>query len=222
MIEEVRIALFLAMFATLAWLDLRTREASDVVFVMFGGLGAILYVFDWQDVTLLVLCLMAGSASAASLLWGMRLFGTGDLFAVFAGLVICPVYDGIVPTVLPAFMGGWVLSLVSAVAWNVSLNVSDVMRNGGVFLEVSDGRMRKCAAFFLVHRQRGFERNTFLAEETVVGRRRLKFGMKPPDQEFARTGTTRYVECACPLLLFTAAAAFMLLLAHGHIVSFMA
>ena len=219
MIEDIRIVLFLAMFATLAWFDFREREISDVVFMAFGSLGAILYVFDWQDMTPIVLGVMAASALAASILWKIKLFGTGDLLAVFAGLAIYPVYHGIVPTVLLVFMGGWVLSFVFTIAWNISLNASDVMRRGGVFNEVSDGRMRKCAAFFLMHRQREFEKNTFLAEETVDGIRKLKLGMKQLDQEFVKTGTAKYVEYACPLMLFAAAAAFVLLLAHAHIVS---
>ena len=69
MIEDIRIMLFLAMFATLAWFDFRERETSDVAFMAFGGLGAALYVFDWQDMTLTVLYVMAASALAAFALW---------------------------------------------------------------------------------------------------------------------------------------------------------
>ena len=218
--EEIRIALFLAMFAVLGWFDLRTREIDTRVFVAFGGAGVLLYAFDWHEVTQLAVLLAGGMASGAFVLWRVRLFGTGDLFAVFAGTAICPVHAGIVvfpahegvlPAMLPVLAGGWALSLGYAVSWNVLLNASDVARRGGVFCEVADSWARKCSAFFMVHRQRRFEGHVFVAEETAGGRRRLKLGIKPPDQEFARTGTAKYVECASPLMLFSAVAAFVLL-----------
>lgn len=218
--EEIRIALFLAMFAVLGWFDLRTREIDTRVFVAFGGAGVLLYAFDWHGVTQLAVLLAGGMASGALVLWRARLFGTGDLLAVFAGTAICPAHagmvmfpahEGVLPAMLPVLAGGLVLSLASAVSWNVVLNVSDVARRGGVFCEVADCRARKCAAFFTVHRQRRFERHVFVAEETAGGRRMLKLGTKPPDQEFARIGTAKYVECASPLMLFSAVAAFVLL-----------
>lgn len=212
--EEIRVTLLLVMFAVLAWRDFRTREINDCVFMVFGGLGALLYAFDWQDVTQFVLTMMAGTALGAFLFWKAGLFGTGDLLAVFAGVVIYPVYAGMLPTMLLVLMGGLVLSFMFTITWNVSLNVSDVAKRGGVFVDVTDRRTRKCAAFFLLHRQRMFEKNTFLAEKmTDDGKRKLKFGMKSTDQEFVDAGTTKYVEYACPLMLFSAAAAFALLLA---------
>ena len=220
MIEDARAVLFLAMFAVLAWFDFKDREIRGIVFVVFGGIGAALYVFDWQTIDQTALYVIAGTIVAVTVLWKAGVVGIGDLFAIFAALAIYPVYHGIIPTVLPVFMGGLVLSLVFTIAWNASLNMSDVIRRGGVFCEIADGRMRKMAAFFLVHRQRKFEKNTFLAEETVGGKRRLKLGMKETEQAFNSPGTTKYVEYACPLMLFTAASAFILVLAGSHILNF--
>ena len=204
--------LFLAMFAVLGWFDFKTRETYELIFVVFGGAGAVLYVFDWQDMTGTTLIIMACAACAMSLLWRLGLFGTGDLLAVFAGLVIYPVYgDSLMPNAVAVFIGGWALSLVFGVSWNAALNVSDVVKRGGIFKEVTDRRARKCAAFFLVHRQRRFERNTFLAEEITGSGRRLKLGLKSPNREFAKAGTAKYVEYTCPLMLFSAVAAFVLL-----------
>ena len=209
--EEARVALFLTMFAILGWRDLRTREADDRVFAAFGCAGAAMYLLDWQDVTQYTLLVMICTAWGAILLWKARMFGTGDLFAVLAGAVIYPVYGGVIPTMLLVLPGGWAAALAFAVSYNAGLNASDIVRHGRVFADVSDGRLRKCAAFFLLHRQRRFERHAFCAEEVLNGRRRLNLGMKPPDQEFAEVRDGQYVEYACPLLLFAAAAAFVLL-----------
>ena len=53
------------------------------------------------------------------------------------------------------------------------LNSSDAPMRGGLFNDVSDRRWRKCLAFFIVHRQRRFDRHAFLAESVVDGKRRL-------------------------------------------------
>lgn len=219
MLEIARMCLFLAMFAVLAWFDFRDREISGLIFLVFGAAGAVLYAFDWHEVSSTDLYVVAITSVAIIAIWKTGLFGTGDMFAAFAGLVIYPIYYWIVPTIMPVFMGGWVLSFIFILSWNASLNASDVLRRGSVFSDVSDGTSRKFVAFFTIHRQRSFEKNAFIAEETVGGRRRLKLGKKDPDQEFVSAGVSKYVEYACPLMLFTAAAAFILLLAGHHIVT---
>lgn len=205
--EEIRAIIFLAMFAVLGWLDFRTRSIDDRLFLAFGGAGAALYALDWQGTDPYAVLLILCSASAAVMVWRMGIMGTADMFAMIAGAVIYPVYGGFVPTALVVFVGAIALSVAFTVGGNVLLNSSDALR-GGVFRDVSDGRARKCAAFFLVHRQRGFERHVFLAENMVAGKRRLKMGRKPADHEFAELSTRRYVEYAAPFVTLAAASAF--------------
>ena len=108
---------------------------------------------------------------------------------------------------LMVFIGGIVFGVAFTVGGNVLLNVSDAAR-GRLFGDVSDGRMRKCVAFFLVHRQRGFDRHVFPAEGTVDGRRRLKMGHKSASQEFAEPSTRNYAGYAPPFVMFAAVSAF--------------
>ncbi len=205
--EEIRMALFLGMFAVLGWFDFRTREMDDRLFLVFGAAGAALYVLDWQNTDSYAVLLVLCSASAAVMLWRFKVFGTADMFAIITGAVIYPVYAGFMPTMLMVFIVGIVFGVAFTVGGNVLLNVSDAAR-GRLFGDVSDGRVRKCLAFFLVHRQRGFDKHVFLAENTVDGRRRLKLGRKSANQEFAGPSTRNYVEYAPPFITFAAVSAF--------------
>ena len=212
--EEIRIALFLAMFAVLGWYDFRTREMDDRLFLAFGGAGAALYVLDWQATDSYAVLLILCSASAAVMLWRLKIFGAGtaDMFAIIAGAVIYPVYAGFVPTMLVVFICAITFSLTFTIGSNVLLNTFDATR-GRLFNGMSDGKLRKCVAFFLVRRQRGFDRHAFLAENTVDGRRRLKLGRKSASQEFAKPSTWRYVEYVAPFVTFTAISAFFVVAA---------
>ena len=83
--EEIRMALFLGMFAVLGWYDFRTREIDDRLFLVFGAAGAAPYVLDWQDTDSYAVLLVLCSASAAVMLWRLKVFGTADMFAIIAG-----------------------------------------------------------------------------------------------------------------------------------------
>ena len=132
------------------------------------------------------------------------------------GASVYPVYAGFMPTMLMVFIGAIIFGVIFTVGGNVLLNVSDMMR-GGVFRDVSDGRARKCAAFFLVHRQRRFDRHVFLAENAADGKRKLKLGRKSANHEFSGPSTWRYVEYAPPFVTFIAvSAAFIMAVAHMH------
>ena len=210
--DEVRMVLFLAMFAVLAWHDFRTRKLDDKIFLVFGGAGAVLYLFDWQSTnsyeTLVVLC----SASGATVLWRFKIVGTADMFAIIAGGVIYPVHLGIIPTMLLIFVITIVLAAISTVFGNVVLNTLDATRRGGLFCDVSDKKWRKCLAFFMVHRQRKFDKHSFLAENVVDGKRRLSMGRKPGNRGFAAHSETQYVEYAMPFLTIAAVPAFILVI----------
>ncbi len=184
---------------------------NDKMFLLFGGAGAVLYVLDWQDTDSYAMMLILCSASAAVLLRRLKVCGTADMLAIIVGVVIYPVYAGFMQTMLMVFVFAVAFGTAFTIGGNVLLNASDAVMRGGLFADVSDRKWRKCIAFFLVHRQRGFDRHAFLAENTADGRRRLKLGPKSPDREFAGPSTWRYVEYTTPFITFAAASAFFVM-----------
>ena len=233
MIEEMRVSLLLVTFGVLAWFDFKEREINVLVFIIPGGIGCILYIFDWQDImTIKTLYLSVGVAIVVAIPWRIGLFGMGDLLAIYVGLITYPAHHGTMPVVLPVFIGGFILSLVCMLMWNIMLNMLDYIQYGKLFSDVVDARTRKVMAFFLVHHRRKFEKHVFVAEEKVVNVNdnnmkdrqiicKLNLGIKVLDQKFAPAiqqeqnadkPVSRYVESACPLMVFMAISAFMVIL----------
>ena len=215
--EEIRIVLFLAMLAVTGWLDFKTRVIDDRWFVLFGGLGAVLYLLDWQDTNSYEALVIPCSVTASVSLWRFKVIGPADVFVIITGSVIYPVYVGLMPTMLMVMIGVAGLAPAVLIGGNVLLNFSDVVMRGGLFGDVSDNRWRKCIAFFTMHRQRKFDRHVFLAENAADGKRRLEFRFARPNQEFAGPSTWRYVEYAAPFATFAAIFGFfMMVVQHAY------
>ena len=209
--DEIRMVLFVAMFAVAGWWDFRTRRIDNRVFLIFGGIGALMYLFDWESTNsyqwLIILC----SISSALMLRMFKVVGTDDAFGIMAGGIIYPVYLSIIPTMMLLFILTACLAFFITAFGNVGLNCSDMVRRGGVFRDVSDGRWRKCWAFLVVHRQRRFDKHAFLAELTVDGKRKLSLKAKSVNRPFAETSETQYVEFAMPFFTVSIAPAIVMI-----------
>ena len=208
-------ALFVAMFAILGWYDFRTRRMDDRIFVAFGGAGALLYMFDWGPLGSYAFLTILACISGSIMLRVFKVIGTGDVFAIVAGGIIYPISFGVIPTMLLIYLGAAVLSIVTALSFNACLNLSDIISRGSAFGGVSEGRLKKCAAFLLVHRQRRFDKHAFLAERAVGGKRRLVIGGKRGKTDFAPPSETRYVAYAIPFVTMMAVAAVCLVVSSA-------
>ena len=202
--EEVRMVLFAAMFAVLGWYDFHTRRVNDKIFIAFGTAGAVLYAFDWEAMGSYAFLTILACMSGSTMLRTFKVIGTGDVFAIVAGGIIYPISFGFIPTMLLMYFAAAIMVVLVAVSCNACFNLSDVMRRGNAFGDVAEGRLRKCAAFFLVHRQRRFDKHAFLSEHVVDGRRRLVIGGKRGKTDFASQSETQYVAYAMPFLTMMA------------------
>jgi len=91
MIAAVRVSLSIAMFGYASYRDVKTREVSDFVWILFGGLGVVLDIFEVYVGTLGIaqLFIAVGFMVIFALLAGhLGLFGEADLLAfVVVGLL---------------------------------------------------------------------------------------------------------------------------------------
>ena len=205
--EEVRMVLFAAMFAILGWYDFHTRRVNDKIFLIFGSAGAFLYLFDWESIGSYAFLTILACVNGALMLRMFKVIGTGDAFAIVAGGIIYPIYLGFIPTMLLIYLAAAILSVITALSCNAYLNFLDVMWRGSAFGDVAEGRLRKCAAFLLVHRQRRFDKHAFLSEHVVDGKRKLVIGGKRGKTDFAPPSETQYVAYAIPFITMMAVAA---------------
>ena len=202
----MRIVLLVAVLGVASYHDVRSREIPDYVWIIGGGIGAVLYVFDWYKVDHYVLFSIGTGLVIAFLVWRLFPMGDADALAMVTVSVACPVSFGVVMNPPVIFLGGLFLEHMCAFFYNVRYNLCDALRSGSrLFDGVGNSCLGKAMAFYSVHRRRGHERFTFCAERMCDGRRHISFKTPPADSAY-ETRTDVFVSWAIPACPFMLAA----------------
>lgn len=185
------------MFAIAAFFDVRERRIHDVIWLAFGGTGAVLYAFEFPDIIDIVSVVVG--ISLASTFWFFRLYAGADALALISLSVILPTYNGfIIP--LSTVVIATAISIIYGVVYNMAVNSKMLLfNNKKIFDEFDEPICRKLAAFFLIHKKSKNEKFVFPAETTVSKRKKFRFRYDP-DDEFSKDEV--YVSLAMPLTLF--------------------
>ena len=160
-IETLRILLLVSMLGITGIFDVKSRRIPDVLWLIFGGIGAMLYVLDYDGVTQYHVITIFTSVFAGMMLWRWRIAGLADTFAVLAMTVILPVHYEFVMMPIMILVISFFLVVIFVMIYNVSLNLSDVIRSKkiDIFSEFkSEPKHKKIFAFVAVHRKRKFEK----------------------------------------------------------------
>ena len=196
MIEEIRIIIAICMFAAAAFFDVKERKIHDIIWLVCGGAGAILYAVELPDIIDVVS--MAIGVTLASTFWFFRLYAGADALALISLSVILPTYhDFIIP--LSMVVIATAISVIYGIIYNVAANSRTLLLNNKIFEEFDEPLYRRIVAFFLIHKRSKSEKFAFPAEKIVSGRRKFRFRYDP-DDEFSKDDV--YVSLAMPLTLF--------------------
>lgn len=196
MTEEIRIIVAISMFAVAAFFDVKERKIHDIVWLVCGGIGVILYAFEFPGI--LDIVSMAVGISLASTFWFFRLYAGADALALVSLSVILPTYNGFVIP-LSMIVIATVISIVYGVIYNVASNCRIFLLENKIFEEFDEPLYRRLVAFFLIHKRSKSEKFAFPAERIVSGRRKFMFRYDP-DGKFSKDEA--YVSLAMPLTLF--------------------
>ena len=197
MIEEIRIIIAICMFAAAAFFDVKERKIHDIIWLVYGGAGAILYAVELPGTIDIVS--MAIGVTLASTFWFFRLYAGADALVLISLSVILPTYhDFIIP--LSMVVIATTISIIYGIIYNVSANSRTfLLDNKKIFEEFDEPLYRRITAFFLIHKRSKSEKFAFPAEKIVSGRRKFRFRYDP-DDEFSKDEV--YVSLAMPLTLF--------------------
>ena len=171
-VESIRILLLVSMLGIAAAFDVRSRRIPDVIWVIFGGIGAVLYAWDYNDggMTPYHVITIFTSIFAGVMLWRWKITGLVDSFAIFAMAVILPVHYEFVMMPITILMISFFLVVIFVVVYNVSLNVSDMIRSRkiDIFSEFkSEPKHKKIFAFVAVHKKRKYEKFVIPTENSM-------------------------------------------------------
>jgi len=178
-------------FCFAAAFDVRSRRIPDVLWVIFGGIGAVLYVWDYDDgITPYHVITILTSIFAGIMLWVWKIAGSADTFAILAMAVILPVHYEFVMIPIMILVSAFFLVAILVTLYNVFLNLSDIIRSRkmDIFSEFSEPKHKKIFAFVSVHRKRKCEKFVIPAEKSM--------SITPNVKSFAfassRNGVTKY------------------------------
>lgn len=170
-VESFRILLLVLMLGTAAAFDVRSRRIPDVIWVIFGGIGAVLYAWDYDDggITPYHVITVLTSIFAGIILWRWKIAGLADTFAIFAMAVILPVHYEFVMMPIMILVAAFFLVVIFVTLHNVFLNLSDIIRSRklDIFSEFSEPKHKKIFAFVSVHRKRKYEKFVISTENSM-------------------------------------------------------
>jgi len=154
------------MLGIAAIFDIKTRRVPDHIWIIFGGLGALLYLFDWPNSTSYDVLTMITTSAIAVLLWSYKMMGQADIFAIASMAPILPVYyDEIVMVPIVITLGAIMIAGLFTILYNVILNLQDWQNlRKKPFSDFDEPIYKKILAFFTVHRLRKGEKFVILAE----------------------------------------------------------
>ena len=169
-IEQIRIILLLLMLGIAGIFDFKTRKIPDVIWLIFGGIGTILYAWDYDKVTSYHMIAIITSIFVGVAIWRWNIAGLADCFAIITMAVILPVHYEFVMMPIVILIAASFLVVILVTLYNVSLNLSDIIRSKrlDVFSDFeTESKIKKIFAFFVIHRKRKYERFVLFAESSI-------------------------------------------------------
>ncbi len=211
-LEVIRIALILVMMCYASYSDLRFREVSDKLWIVFGFIGAIITTYDFavaglSNYTFLGLISIGLGAATFFGLYYARLYGGADAKALTTISLIMPIYwpaAAIHPfTAIFAFMNGLLISAALPMGFAI-YNIIRMIKGDKIFDGLEHEPIsRKALACFLGTLCKDVKTKKFWIpmESVLDGKRRFSFNIFI-DVEPQVEGDKAWLTPGIPLLVF--------------------
>lgn len=217
-IDQIRIVLALVMLGIATASDIRKREISDLIWIVFGAIGAILIPFatDWSD-ELMTVGVALIVAPVAIIIWRFGLFGGADAFALIVLAVLVPSFILVDGTVTPftVLTNAVILSIIPMLT-NAIRNAILLARKQDIFEGFDETKGRKILAMFIGYRASN-PKFGFSIEQKVRGHKKLNLSLQHAEHaEFCDKKDT-WITPGIPYMIFIFAG-FVVQLVYGDII----
>jgi preflagellin peptidase FlaK len=218
---DVGLILAAAMLIFTSYLDLKKREVEDKVWLIFGGIGAVLQAFElwYGDVSGLWLAISLILAATIGMgLFFFGFYGGADGKALIVLALLVPIFypqNGIYTLAPLMVLSNGVLISVFLPFVMLILNSVRILRGQKIFEGFNETPIRKLTACLLGYKQLGNPRSfQFSMEKSSENGKKFDFAMLQDDFE-TRAGT--WVTPGIPLLVFFAIGFFVMVF-YGDLV----
>jgi len=212
---QIRIILLMILFGIASIYDYKTRKIPDLLWVIFGGIGGFVYIFDYQDTTAYHVISSCTSSFFGFMLYRFKFIGMADMFAIISISVILPVHYEFVMVSIAVTVLALILVVISVTIYNVLLNTIDLITKRRLPFEnfSKEPLHRKIFAFFSIHKKRKYEKYVIISEKYYpVMPKNRSFTLISRSREISQVGGDGFVQSAPPFVLFMMIGLVLLLL----------
>lgn len=216
-LDQIRIVLAIAMLGIATISDIRKREINDIIWVVFGAIGAILIPFAGNlNDELLKIGISMIIAPIALIIWRFGLFGGADAFALIVLAVLAPNMT-LGGTITPfTVLTNAVLLSVVPLFINATRNAILVARKVDIFEGFDETRKRKVLAAFIGYRAAN-PKFGFSIEQKNGKRKKLKLSMHHAEHAAFCEKKDTWITPGVPYMIFIFAG-FVIQLVYGDII----
>jgi len=217
-LDQIRIILSVMMLGIATASDIKKREISDIIWIVFGavGVGIVLLGTDLgQELPKIGIALII--VPFALLVWRIGLFGGADAFALIVLAVLAP------GVTLTASMTTPFTTLTNAVLMSIVPMIINVTRNAvllatknNIFEGVDETAKKKVIAMFIGYRAAN-PKFSFSIEKKVGKQKKLNFALQHAENTAFCQKSDTWVTPGIPYMIFIAAG-FVVQLVYGDII----
>jgi preflagellin peptidase FlaK len=199
----VRILLALVMLGSATIIDIRKREISDLMWVIFGAISVVLLFFEPDLIeAAFVVGFSLIVAPLVLVLWRFGLFGGADALGLIVLSALAPMATLSDSAVSPfTILVNSALISVSPMIINFIRNSVLVLRNGDIFHDFDETKSKKIFAMFLGYRSKN-PKYSFSLEKQVGKKKRLNITLHNSDTAEYCTAPDTWVTPGLPFMIF--------------------
>jgi archaeal preflagellin peptidase FlaK len=218
-VDSIRVILAVSMLGYATYSDLKNREISDFLWVIFGGISVVLIFFASDMPHLLAnVGISLIIAPVVVVIWRLGFFGGADAFGLIVLAALVPEFSFSNGLITPfTVLTNSVLLSIIPILFNISRNLISLAKHENIFDGFEDESKRnKILALFLGHKAKN-PKFSFSIEKRNDSNRRLDFSLKNADDaEFCSSQDT-WVTPGIPYMIFITFG-FIIQLVYGDII----
>lgn len=217
-LDQIRIILSLAMLGIATVSDIKKREISDIIWVVFGalGIGLVLLGTDLsQELPKIGISLII--APFVLLVWRIGLFGGADAFALIVLAVLAPSLTMTGNMVTPfTTLTNAVLMSIAPMIINITRNAILLATKKNIFEGFDESTKKKIIAMFVGYRAAN-PRFSFSIERKIGNQKKLNLALQHAENAVFCKKSDTWVTPGIPYMIFITAG-FVVQLIYGDFI----
>ena len=216
-LNHLRIILAIGMLGYASFTDIVKREISDYVWIVFGGIAAVLLIFEpnfAESLTAIGISMIV--VPIAIIIWRVGLFGGADAFAIIVLAALVPQFTLTESTITPfTILTNAILLSISPLIINFIKNIIELAKGKNIFDGFEEPTRRRLMAMFLGYRAIN-PKFGFSIEKKVGNQKKLNLVFHHAENaEFCKTPNT-WITPGVPYMLFITGG-FLIQLLYGDV-----